>query len=58
MPPLWFVIFVWFCAGVVVANSVRRGNYVNVVGVLVMLLLITGIMAAIRFGFITDYPPR
>ena len=36
----------------------RRGKYLNVVGVTVMLLLVMGIIAAIRWGFITGYAPK
>jgi hypothetical protein len=73
MPPWWFLVFVGVCFGVALRNTLRqlRGNGVYIFGqrqsdalvvfclisCSVMFLIILGIIAAERLGFITDYAP-
>jgi hypothetical protein len=73
MYPWWFLVFVAVCFGVAVRNILRqlRGNGVYIfgqrqsdalvvfclIGYSVMLLIILGISAAERLGFITEYAP-
>jgi hypothetical protein len=69
MPPLWFLAFVWLCAGFVAVKAIRGfragGFYIAgervspamAISVLVLFLLVNGIVAAIGLGFITDYTP-
>lgn len=73
MPPWWFLAFVAVCFGVAVRNTLRqlRGNGVHIFGrrqsdavvwfslfgSSALFLIILGIIAAERLGFITDYAP-
>ena len=69
MPPLWFLIFVWLCAGFVAVKAIRGfragGFYIAgervgpamVIAFFVFFLFVNGIIAAIGLGFITDYAP-
>ena len=69
MPPLWFLIFVWVCAGFAAVKAIRGfragGFYISgervspamVIAFFVFCLFVNGIFAAIGLGFITDYAP-
>lgn len=70
MPPIWFLVFVLFCAGFVAVKAIRgfRGDGFYIAGQrvspamaivqLVAFLVIMGIFAAMGLGFITDYAPK
>lgn len=69
MPSLWFLIFVWLCAGFVAVKAIRAfrgdGLYIfgqriypeMVIAVFALFLIVMGIITAIGLGFITDYAP-